>query len=345
MVGKAVKPLKPTKAAALQLLQQLALEHGQSIALAAEAEGPAESEQQTPPEAADQRNSEAEQAHSFQQSAAADSSLASISSDSLAQVSPGTGFLAGDDRQAPCTSTHSRSDTAADSYQSSQAVGVSAGACAQQEIASAAAYADALQGPASEQPLVTAMAKQHDNGQKVSARPSLAAAIQRRRRQLSKSGLQSGSEPEVSLALTDAQQQQLQKQQVQQQHLQQQHLQQHQLQQDVTKPAAECQQDEGDFAGAPSMSSSRQSHREHELAPCTSDAQLSNEVHPTEAVQQTAGASDSQPQIQTEHTGDADASEQQGRQELLWQSLAGCLQEKQAAQKLAGLTVTLLARM
>ena len=341
MVGRAVKPLKPTKAAALQLLQQLALEHGQSVAPAAEAEGPAESEQQTPLEAADQGNTEAEHAHSFQQAAAADSSLASISSDSQAQVSHSTGFVVDVDRQAPCMSTQSMVDTAVDSSQSSQAVDISAGACAQQQAASAAAHAEAQQGPDSEQPLVTAMAKQHDNGQK--ARPSLATAIQRQRRQLSKSGLQPGSEPQVSLALTDAQQQQLQKQQ-QQLQKQQQHLQQQQLQHNV-RTAAECQQDEADFAGAPVMSSTRQSHTEHELARCTSDAQLSNEVHPTEAVQQTAGASDNQVQMQAEQTGSGDASEQQDRQELLWQSLAGCLQETQAAQKLAGLTVTLLARM
>ena len=339
-MGKAVKPLKPTKAAALQLLQQLAHEHGQSIASAAEAEEPAESGQQTQLEAADQGTTEAEQAHSVQQSAAANSPFASISSDSLTQVSPSNGFVAGNDRQAPCTFTQSRSDTAADSSQSSEAVGISAGACTQQETAAAAACVEAQQGPGFEQPLVTAMAKQHDIGQKVSARPTLATAIQRRRRQLSKSGLQPGSEPEVSLALTDAQQQQMQRQQVQQQHLQQ-----HQLQQDVGKTAAECQKDEADSAGAPSVSSTRQSHNEHELAQCTRNAQLSNEVHPTEAAQQAICASDSQPQMLAEHTETLDASEQQGRQDLLWQSLAGCLQEKQAAQKLAGLTVTLLARM
>ncbi|KAA6421586.1 MAG: hypothetical protein FRX49_08530 [Trebouxia sp. A1-2] len=269
--GQAAKPLKPTKAAALQLLQQLAREHACYTIPAAAVEVPMRSGQPMQPGAADQMGTIALQAQ-LPQPAATCLTPVSAESDAEVEVTPSSGIAAAeeDDRQAPC----SPSEPALD---------------------------DALASLAS----------------RLLTRPSLATVIQQQRRQLSTSRRQPQSEPVVVLALTEAQQQQ--------------------LQQDIT--AAEIQHwDIAEPAAAQLYSDVLTSaNEEQELAQSAGNQMSISAGAPS--------TSDSLVHSRCEQSGLEIAADEDRSHSLLWQRLADCLQEKQAAQKLTGLTVTLLARM
>jgi hypothetical protein len=311
--GKAVKPLKPTKAAALQLLQQLAREHGHYTIQAAAVEMPVQSSQPMQPGAADQMSTPALQAQ-LPQPAATDSTPISAESDAEAEVTPSGGIAAAeeDDRQAPCSPSEPVLGGVLVSLGSRQATDSlpETAQPLQQEAAPATACIN-LEVDLQE---ARGTSEQCQSDYRSSTRPSLATIIQQQRRQLSRSSWQPQSEPEVVLALTEAQQQQ--------------------LQQDKNTAA------ESWDAAKPvtaHLHSGILTNAEQELAQSTDNGMSISARAPS--------TSGSLVQSHCEQSGLEIAADKDSSHGLLWQRLAECLQEKQAAQKLAGLTVTLLARM
>lgn len=314
--GQAAKPLKPTKAAALQLLQQLAREHACYTIPAAAVEVPMRSGQPMQPGAADQMGTIALQAQ-LPQPAATCLTPVSAESDAEVEVTPSSGIAAAeeDDRQAPCSPSEPALDDALASLASRSATDSlpDTSQPLQQETAPAAACVS----PDVTQNVSRGTSKQCQSDCRLLTRPSLATVIQQQRRQLSTSRRQPQSEPVVVLALTEAQQQQ--------------------LQQDIT--AAEIQHwDIAEPAAAQLYSDVLTSaNEEQELAQSAGNQMSISAGAPS--------TSDSLVHSRCEQSGLEIAADEDRSHSLLWQRLADCLQEKQAAQKLTGLTVTLLARM
>lgn len=312
--GKAVKPLKPTKTAALQLLQQLASAHGHYTILAAAVESQMQSCQPMQPGAGDQMGTPALQAQ-LPQPAATGLKPTSAESDAEAEVTPSGGIAAAeeDDRQAPCSPSEPVLDDVLASLGSRQATDSLPDTAhpLQQEAAPGPACVNLEFG----QNESSGTSKQCQSDYRSSNRPSLATVIQQQRRQLSRSSWQPQSEPVVELALTEAQQQQ--------------------LQQD-NNTAAEQHWDTAEPAAA-QLYSDVLTDAEQELAQSADNRMSSSAGAPS--------TSDSLVHPHCEQSGLEVAADEVSSHSLLWQRLAECLQEKQAAQKLAGLTVTLLARM
>ncbi len=313
---KAAKPIKPTKVAALQLLQQLASEHDHYTIPAAAVGTLMQSGQPMQPGAADQMGTKALQAH-LPQPAATGSTSISAESDAEAMVTPSGGIAAAeeDDRQAPCSPSEPVLDDALASWGTRQATDSlpDTAQSLQQEMPPAAACVD----PGVDQTAMfkgTSIGCQGDN--RSSTRSSLATVIQQQRRQLCRSSSQPQSKPEVVLALTEAQQQQLQQDNntaAENQHL------------DIAEPATA------------QMCSERPIHAVQELAQSAGYGMSISAGAPS--------TSDSLVHSHCERSGLESAADEDSSHSVLWQKLAECLQEKQAAQKLAGLSVTLLARM
>ncbi len=312
--GKAVKPLKPTKAAALQLLRQLASEHDHYTIHAAAVESQMQSGQPMQPGAGDQMGTPALQAQ-LPQPAATGLTPTSAESDVEAEVTLSGGIAAAeeDDRQAPCSpsepvldalaslGTRQATDSLPDTAQPLQQEAAPGNACVNLEFG---------------QNESRGTSKQCQSDYRSSTRPSLATVIQQQRRQLSRSSWQPQSEPVVELALTEAQQQQ--------------------LQQDNNTAAEHQHRDKAEPAAA-QLYSDVLTDAEQELAQSTDNGMSISAGAPS--------TSDSLVQSHCERSGLEIAADEDNSHSLLWQRLAECLQEKQAAQKLAGLTVTLLARM
>ena len=311
--GKAVKPLKPTKAAALQLLQQLASEHDHYTILAAAVESQMQLGQLLQPGAADQMGSPALQAQ-LPQPAATGSAPISAESDDEAEVTPSGGIAAAeeDDRQAPCSPSEPVLDDALASLGTRQAIDSLPDTA--QPLQQETAPATACVSPNIDQDISRGTSKRCQGDYSSSNRPSLGKVIQQQRRQLSISSRQPQSEPVVELALTEAQQQQ--------------------LQQD-NNTAAESW-DTAEPATA-QLYCGILTHAEQELAQSADNGMSISAGAPS--------TSDSHMQSHCERVGLESEADEDSSHSLLWQRLAKCLQEKQAAQKLAGLTMTLLARM
>ena len=313
--GKAVKPLKPTKAAALQLLQQLASEYNHYTIPAAAVESQMQSGQPMQPGAADQMGTPALQAQ-LPQPAATGSTPISAESDAEAEVTPSGGIAAAeeDDRQAPCSPSEPVLDDALASLGTRQATDSLPDTAQplQQEMAPVAACVS----PDTDQDISRGTSKRFQGDYSSSNRPSLATVIQQQRRQLSRSSRQPQSEPEVELALTEAQQQQ--------------------LQQDNNTAAESQHQDTAEPAAA-RLYSGVLTDAEQELAQSADNGMSISAGAPS--------TFDTLLHSHRERFGLEVVADEDSSHSLLWQRLAECLQEKQAAQKLAGLTVNLLAGM
>ncbi len=315
VTGKAVKPLKPTKAAALQLLQQLASGHDHYTIRAASVESQMQSGQPMQPGAADQMGTPALQAQ-LPQPAAAVSTPISAESDAEAEVTPSGGIAAAeeDDRQAPCSPSEPLLDGALVSSGTRQATDSLPDLA--QPLQQERAPATACVSPDVDPQESRGTSKQCQSDYRPSTRTSLATVIRQQRRQLSRSSSQPQSEPVVQLALTQAQQQQLQQ---------------------ANNTGAENQHG-GTAEPVPAQSySDVHITAEQELAQSTDNGMSISAGAPS--------TSDSLEQSHYERSGLESAADEDSSHSLLWQRLTECLQEKQAAQKLAGLTVTLLARM
>ncbi len=310
-----MKPLKPTKAAALQLLQQLAREHGHYTIQAAAVECQMQSSQPMQPGAADQMDTPALPAQ-LPQPAATGSTLISADSDAEAEVTPRGGIAAAeeDDRQAPCSPCEPVLGGVLVSLGSRQATDSLPDIA--QSLQQGTAPATACVSLDSDQDISRGPSKRCQGDYRSSNRPSLATVIQQQRQQLSRSSWQPQSKPEAVLALTEAQQQQ--------------------LQQDNTTAAENQYQDTAEPAAA----------QLHSDVPTTAGQELAQSADNGMSI--SAGAtstSDGLVHSHCERSGLEIAADEDSSHSLLWQRLADCLQEKQAAQKLTGLTVTLLARM
>ncbi|DBA85673.1 TPA: hypothetical protein ACH3X1_005247 [Trebouxia sp. C0004] len=315
VVGKAVKPLKPTKVAALQLLQHLATEHDHYTIPTAAVEYPAQSGQPMQPGAADQMGITALLAQ-LPQPAATGSTPTSAESDAEAEVTPSGGIAAAeeDDRQAPCSPSEPSLDDALASLATRQATDSLPDTA--QPLQQETGPATACFNPELDQQESRGTSKWCQSDYRSSTRPSLATVIQQQRRQLSRSSRQPQSEPLVVLALTEAQQQQ--------------------LQQDNNRVAEHQHQDTAEPAIA-HLHTDLLTNAEQELVQSTDNGRGIS-----------AGAlstSDSLVESHCERPELETAADEDSSHSLLWQRLAECLQEKKVAQKLAGLTVTLLARM
>ena len=313
--GKAVKPLKPTKAAALQLLQQLASEHAHYTIQAAAVETSVQSSQPMQPGAAGHMGTPALQAQ-LPRPAATGLTPISAESDAEAEVTSSSGIAAAeeDDRQAPCSTSEPVLDDALASLGSKQTTDSLPDTA--QPVQQDMAPATACVGRDTYQDVLRGTGKRYQGDYSSSTRPSLATVIRQQRCQLSRSSWQPQSEPEVVLALTEAQQQR--------------------LQQDNNTAAENQYQDTAEPAAA-QLYSGILTNVEQELAQSADNRMSISAGQPS--------TSGSLVQSHCERSGLESGADKDSSHSLLWQRLAECLQEKQAAQKLAGLTVTLLARM
>lgn len=331
--GNPVKPLKPTKAAALELLQQLALEHRQP---ATDSSSVSELHQDEPisseiPSVADRDG--------LTQPAAS----VSTDSDSEAGASPRGGIAADkeDDRQAPEVAEPSSGQTlepaTADPETSNRPSGSLADKAAEDEQPGDSA-ADSAQISCSFESgqQFTAQSELQRRGQHVClAKPSLAKVIQQQRRRLLRSSLQAGSEPQVSLAVTEGQQKELHQQ--------------------MSEAAGSNLQSNTHAASEEAQAASGQAQAVSGQMIDDSDVQSCGVPEQSQPMQLLHGNQFSQQQLdeiqfsqqltQSTSASSQVLSQQQEGQDMLWQELGSCLQDKQSAQKLAGLTVTLLARL
>ena len=312
-----MKPLKPTKAAALQLLQQLANEHDQYTAPAAAGESHIQSGQPMQPGAADQTGTSALQAQ-LPQPAATGLTPTSPESDAEAEVTPSSGIAAAeeDDGQAPCSLSEPVLDDALASLGTRQATHSMPDTA--QPLQQGTAPATACVSPDIDQDVSRGTNKQCQGDWSSSNRPSLATVIRQQRRQLSRSSWQPQGKPVVVLALTEAQQQQLQQDKDNNTAAEDQHL-------DAAEPVPA------------QLYSDVLTTAEQELAQSADNGMSISAGAPS--------TSDSLLHAHFEQSGLEIAADVDSNHSLLWHRLAVCLQEKQAAEKLAGLTVTLLARM
>ena len=340
--GKAVKPAKPTKAAALQVLQQLASEHCSAaqgcdagIPITAEAlkEDPAS------PQPTNSANGSLDLATDLASKEAAqpelalpgplldqpaDAALSHVESDSEAEASPRGGIAVEeeDDRQAPEALASFRivaaqqrleqhpmaQSAAAESRQSCVPDSAAIPDCAaKQNVGSSHALNKAAKGRSRQLPL--------------------SKVIQRQRRHMSKSNSVVNGQPDIVLALTDAQQQQMQ---------------QEADQQILASPALgtagtdKCSilSQETCIAASPVQQPDQQMMNEQLHYP---DQQPSED--------QWADLSSTQLPSHQHGTDEEGASGREPQEQQLWQNLSDALQNQQSSQKLAQLAVTLLARM
>ncbi|KAL3146569.1 hypothetical protein ABBQ32_000809 [Trebouxia sp. C0010 RCD-2024] len=326
--GKSAKPAKPSKAAALQLLQQLASQHNQSAcpdgipagavvessitasACLGEDAEPAASTQSfsSEPEVSDGsqlRQSQPQLPQAF------DMALSSIESDSEAEVSP-EGRIASDeedDRQGPEVLANSVKAPAEDAERQGAAMKSSYTADLQAEEASHAALAS--DGAAAAMLETTAfLGRTADNKQLY--QPTLTEVMLNQRRRMSRFGHQKSSLPDILLALTLAQQQ-------------------------------HCKEGDGNICSASTMPgtaecSSMSTHVD------TGAADVAAADHHRMCAQLDEHSS-SQTVLKRDPADEVGPSGRGLGDFQLWQNLAEALQDKQACQKLAQLTVTLLARM
>ena len=313
MTGKSVKPHKPNKAAALQLLQQLALEHAQPTP----DKSSAESAQTALISQAQATLTDTDQADLNQPAA---SSLNNVDSDSEAEASLRGGIAANeeDDRQAPENMSQSSGDissAAVESQRQTQNLSGRPGAKRMHQSFPADVTTDAMHGLQPQRQSIPRPELPQKQSGSISAKLSLAEVIQQQRQRLSGCSLKAGSVPQVELQLTGAQQQQ--------------------LQQDASEVSDSGQQSN-------TISINGMKCREFHSSWCPLTHTEGTAQGTTQALQQVHGG-----QLNQQHLECASLQDPQKlqRQDVLWQQLAECLQDKQCAQKLTLLTVTLLTRM
>lgn len=335
MKGKSAKPAKPSKAAALQLLQQLASQHCQgactiegaatavtsSNATAALSEPPVSS--QSPSSQTNTDTADDSQLMQPQPLSACDVPLNGSDGNSEAEVTSGVesdseaeislrGRVASDeedDRQGPgpltgpVTSAAVAEGSQALSLEAPHPAGSEPDAATQAaEVASDSALANMLRG--------TAGKPRHH--------PPMSRAVQWQRRRVVRSQRKASSQPEVVLALTEAQQQQ-------------------------------WRQEESPTCGTGTAPSPADMHESSSSSALTQTAV--SDVRRISEEGRLSAQLDEHPVRQAvsdegEQGGAGPSGRAQGQDEhQLWQNLAEALQDKQKGQKLAQQTVTLLGRM
>ena len=326
--AKSAKPAKPTKAAALQILRQLALQHCTAaqtdvFTMPQPADSALDSSEMSSQPNSDQAHLSGKVQPELIQCELAltqldDAASNSIQSDTAAEADLRGGIAvdADDDGQAPaavsadCVLFPAEDCSAEDAAEASSSVSSSSvsSSCVSSlaKVEAQAALAVAPDGTAiTDGPAMRSSSRQR--------RPqSLSRLIQQQRRRMSQSQSLAASQPDVVLALTDAQQQQLQLESAK-----------HTCSSHNASDAAAT--DDFDSVTSPSA------------APCQQ-----------EVSQQSAADSQMQADGQRSSRDQALVKEsviEAPGEEKLWQKVTEALQDVQASHKLAHLTVTLLARM
>ena len=322
MKGKSAKPAKPSKAAALQLLQQLAAHHCQSAcadddsasaavaaALLSQDAGSAVSTRSlsSEPEVDTPADS---QLMRPQPELTLDMALSSIQSHSEAEVGP-RGRIAPDEedeRQGPAALAGPIRASSEDQEEQTLAIKSAHAAefVSESELALASDCATAS--------MLGSDASSGGVADKQLHQPSLSKVIKRQRRRMSSSQRRGSTKSDVVLALTDAQRQQWRQ---------------------ADGPTCNISTATNTVMGE--YSSMSVQTIADALKASTADRHKLYATHDEQSSSQDVSMRDEVDQVQPSGSGQ---DEQQ-----LWQNLAEALQDKQACQKLAQLTVTLLARM
>lgn len=328
--GKSAKPAKPSKAAALQLLQQLASQHKQSAyandnagsaiavpssaaaaLLPEDAEAVASTQSlSSEPEVSMADGSQLRQSQP-QLPQAFDMALSSIESDSEAEITP-VGRIASneeDDRQGPGALADYVKAPAKDQGRQGLAMQSFYPADSQAEEASHAALAS--EGAAAAM-LETPASLGRTADSKQLYQPTLTEVMQHQRRRMSRSQHKGSTPPDVLLALTEAQQQHWKEEDG------------HICSASTVPGTAEC--------------SSMSTHVDNRAA----DVAVADHHR---VCAQLDERSSSQTVLESDLADEVGPSGREPFDRQLWQNLAEALQDRHACQKLAQLTVTLLARM